>query len=115
MEAEVRAEVTQICVVTLKPFRTQVVEAFAILFQHAAGQAGELPEDDFGDDAIELLESEEIDVGELVAQHMALSLDPHPRAPGAEWRGPGEGPDTANTPTPANGPFAKLGQLKHKM
>jgi len=114
-EAAIHAEVTQICVVTLKPFQTEVAEAFTILFQLAAGQEEEPAEEDFGDDMTELLEAAEIDAGELVAQHLALALDPHPRAPGAEWQGPGAAPDTATMAPPADGPFAKLGQLKHKM
>ena len=100
---------------TLKPFQTKVAEAFTILFQLAAGQKEEPVEEDFGDVMTELLETAKIDAGELVAQHLALALDPHPRAPGAEWQGPGDGFDAANIAPPAAGPFAKLGQLKHKM
>ena len=115
LKAAICAEVTQVCVVTLKPFQTKVEETFAILFQFAAEQEKDLPEDDFGDDTTELLETSEIDPGELVAQHLALALDPHPRAPGVDWQGLGDGSGTANMSLITDGPFAKLGQLKHKM
>lgn len=114
-EAVIHAEVTQMCVVTLKAFQTKVVEVFTIFFQLVAGQEEPSPEVNFGSDLIELLKTSEIDAGELVAQQLALALDPHPRAPGVEWRGSGDGSNGENMTLPVGGPFAKLGQLKHKM
>ena len=115
LEALICAEITQVCVVTLKPFHIKIEEAFTILFQFSAGREKELQEDDFGDDTTELLETTEIDAGELIAQHLALALDPHPRAPSAEWQGPADGSGAADMALITDGPFAKLGQLKHKM
>ena len=115
VKAEIYAEVTQVCVVTLRPFQTKVEEAFTILFRFAAGKEKDLSEDDFGYDMTEPLETSELDVGELVAQYLALALDPHPRAPGAEWQGPADGAEAENAVTLTDSPFAKLGQLKNKM
>ena len=74
-----------------------------------------MPEGAIAEDAPEPLDTPEIDVGELIAQHLALALEPHPRRPGAVLEsGGGEAqfPELAVRP---NSPFAKLGQLKHKM
>lgn len=117
VQAELHGEVVQKCGVTLEPFPVEVDEEFAILFQFGATKpegAGDL-EDIMADDSPEPLDTPEIDIGELVAQHLALALDPHPRSPGAVLEsGANEAqiPDLAARP---DNPFAKLGQLKHKM
>lgn len=111
VQAVLHAEVMQICVVTLEPFPVEVDDEFTILFQFAAN----MPEGAIAEDAPEPLDTPEIDVGELIAQHLALALEPHPRRPGAVLEsGGGEAqfPELAVRP---NSPFAKLGQLKHKM
>ena len=48
----------------------------------------------------------EIDLGEAVAQQLAVSLDPYPRAPGATLASTGE--------AEAQSPFAALAALKKK-
>jgi uncharacterized metal-binding protein YceD (DUF177 family) len=117
VQAVLHAELVQICVVTLEPFALEVDEEFTILFQFAAdlpASAGGT-EEAMREDAPEPLDGPEIDVGVLVAQHLVLALDPHPRRPGAAVELGGEaagGPDPA---PPPDHPFAKLGQLKHKM
>jgi len=115
LKAAICAEVMQVCVVTLKQFRTNLEETFTIQFQFGVEQEKVISEDDFGKDTTEFLETSKIDPGELVAQHLALALDPHPRAPGALWQGLGDGPSATNMAPITDGPFAKLGQLKHKM
>lgn len=117
VQAVLQAQVKQICVVTLEPFAVEVDDKFTILFQLAADlpeQAGAL-DDAMQEDSPEPLDTAEIDLGELVAQHLVLALDPHPRRPGAVLESGGEAaasPDVAARPS---SPFAKLGQLKHKM
>jgi uncharacterized metal-binding protein YceD (DUF177 family) len=115
LQATFQAEVTQTCVVTLEPFSDRVADGFSILFRFAADSAQEEDDDLAGEEDIETLEGREIDLGELVAQHLALALDPHPRAPGAVFQGGGAGAAAANSAIEADGPFAILGQLKHKM
>jgi uncharacterized metal-binding protein YceD (DUF177 family) len=82
-----RARLTQICVITLEPFDATIHETTELRFVPAAGisEAGEFLLD------AETLESpdeipyagESIDLGAVLAEQLALSLDPYPRKPGA--------------------------------
>ena len=117
VQAELHGEVLQKCVVTLEPFPVEVDEEFAILFQFPATKpdgTGDL-EDIMAEDSPEPLDTPEIDVGELVAQHMALALDPYPRSPGAALESSTDKAQIPDLATRPDNPFAKLGQLKHKM
>ena len=78
-EGRFTAAVTQACVVTLEPVAQQVDEAFACRFLPAGAIAEEGPEEI---DAIET-NGGVADLGEAVAEALALALDPYPRAPGA--------------------------------
>ena len=79
------ADVMQVCVVSGKPIPAQITERFAIRF---------LPEPVFEPDSDIELEVEEtdtmfhdgrvIDLGEAVAQTLALAIDPFPRSLDAE-------------------------------
>jgi hypothetical protein len=55
-------------------------------------------------DEPEPLEGDRIDLGEIVAEELALAIDPYPRAPGAELAAaaPAAG-DTEPVPGPPNG------------
>ncbi|MFH5923799.1 YceD family protein [Roseomonas xinghualingensis] len=89
-----RAAVVQSCVVTLEPV-PQTIEApidWRIL------PPGEEPAEDL-DDGPDEIESEpdgSIELGEALAQDLALALDPYPRSPGAEI--PAEAIDAAGSP-----------------
>lgn len=129
---EVRARVTQECVVTLEPFETDVVESVDVRFAFAppppppppregermsrrrAAQAQEQrrhqPAPEFPaheeDDPPDAIVDGKIDLGALAAEFMALGLDPYPRKPGAEFA-------AVQDDEPADeSPFARLGQLK---
>lgn len=111
VEGQLKARVTRRCVVSLEPFDTDVADSFRIELRPA-----EDLEDEPGaaeDDDVEPLEGSAIDLGELLAQHLSLALDPHPRKPGAalDWTGPRAG---TSEEKPQN-PFAALGDLKRKM
>jgi uncharacterized metal-binding protein YceD (DUF177 family) len=103
------AEVEQACVVTLDPVR-QRVEATIDL--RILGE-GETPADEDPDSPDEI-ESEggAVDLGEAVAEQLALALDPYPRAAGAELPefDPPEEPDP--TPPERPNPFAGLAKLR---
>lgn len=77
------ATVVQDCVVTLAPVTTRIDEPVARTYLAAveAPDAGEveMPEDD----TIEAL-PQSLDLGEVMAEALALALPPYPRAPGAE-------------------------------
>ncbi|MFZ2869591.1 YceD family protein [Zavarzinia sp.] len=83
------ADVTQACVVSLEPVPAHVEVAFERVFEPGAEdpEAGFSVEDLFDPDAEdppEPLIDGIVDLGEVVAEELALSLDPYPRAPGAE-------------------------------
>lgn len=108
-----RAMVRQSCVVTGAPVATAIDEIFVVHFRP-------LPASGAGEDEIELGEGEmdviftdsgEVDVGEAVAQTLALHLDPYPRAPGAEAALKEAGVKDEGEA----GPFGALAALKDKL
>ena len=107
----------QICVVTLDPIALDVADEFDILFVLSSdcpdGEDASLAA--MSEDSPEPLATPEIDLGELVAQHLALALDPYPRRRGAVAEFDGEEAQNSELAPPADNPFAILGQLKHKM
>ncbi len=106
------AEVVQSCVVSLEPVPARVEERFAATFHTAdAPITEELAETgldaDVDWDDPEPVENGVIDVGELVAQHLSLALDPYPRASGVSMEGIlASGAERRDTP------FAVLKSLK---
>jgi uncharacterized metal-binding protein YceD (DUF177 family) len=110
VEASFEAEVVQTCVVTLEPFSTHLSEQFSALFgEGGPGMAALVSSEE--DDLPEPIEGGAIDLGETVAQHLALSLDPYPRKPGASI--PAEyAPDPQEEGQGRVKPFAGLSILK---
>lgn len=109
-----QAEVTQSCVVSLAPVSSRLEESFALLYSargEAAPAGDEIFVDPDLDDPPEPVPPGGIDLGEAVAEQVALALDPYPRAAGIEldrdrWDGgPGDRQDKPN-------PFAVLASLK---
>lgn len=112
------AEIVQTCVVSLEPVAAHLEAPFSAAFTEADedgvadesdGLAGDLaggPGD--SEDDPEPIAGDAIDLGELVAQHLSLALDPYPRAPGAEFGNccPDEGAAGSAHP------FAALGALR---
>ncbi len=83
------ADVAQSCVVTIEPVANRVegaVEGAYSTDEDAAGAVRDMaPDADVAageDDLPELLDGDEIDIGEVVAEHLGLNLDPYPRRPG---------------------------------
>ena len=107
-EGELKARVTQECIVTTDPFEAEVQERFRVRFVPEA-QFVEPDEEDLldleADDEIPYA-GHHIDLGEAVVEQLALALDPYPRKPGAVLEGmepgepepPGEGGDTPASP-----------------
>lgn len=106
-EGELRARLLQDCVVSLEPFESELVEPFRLRFVPAA-EAADAEEEDAPLD----LEADDelpyhggsIDLGEAVAEQLALALDPYPRKPGARL------PDEAEAAPES--PFAALARLR---
>lgn len=107
LEAELTADVTQTCVVSLEPVKNHVAENFTVLY----GEGGEAREVTLDGEAetIEPIVGGIIDIGEAVAQQLSLALDPFPHAPGVTNVQLAAGPD-AN----AGSPFDVLAQLRNK-
>jgi uncharacterized metal-binding protein YceD (DUF177 family) len=117
LTGQIEAEVDQACVVTLESVRQQVSEGFIRRF---GPETEARPEAALGEDEAEWLDPDaddppdpvsggQIDLGEVVAEELALALDPYPRKPGAEV------PDTyreAGEEGAKISPFAALAKLK---
>lgn len=122
LKGTLSARVLQECVVTLEPVEGEIEAEIDELFDDNPGQ-------DRGDDErIEIdldpvaeepepLESDELDVGDVIAQILSLSIDPYPRAPGVQApRKAGNGAEDGagdNDETAAS-PFAALALLKDR-
>ncbi|HTW71343.1 MAG TPA: DUF177 domain-containing protein [Acetobacteraceae bacterium] len=80
-EGRLQAHVVQTCVVSLEDFPADIDEAFRVRFV-PAGQESDDPDPE-ADDEIGYAGGM-LDLGEAAAEQLALTLDPYPRAPGAE-------------------------------
>jgi uncharacterized metal-binding protein YceD (DUF177 family) len=119
VEGRFQATGAQTCVVTLEPVPFELDEPVQLAFAlpGALPQSGEVLVEPEGEDAPEPVEGGAVDLGEALAQSLAVALDPYPRAPGAELAqsefGPGGAPeagDAADEPQPK--PFAALERLR---
>lgn len=102
VEGRLEATVVQDCVVTLEPVPQQVAEAIAFRLLPSGREPRDGPDDL---DEIET-ENDTADLGEAVAEQLALVLDPYPRAPDAEL--PPEAREAAA------GTFAALAALRRE-
>ncbi|MEJ5233831.1 MAG: DUF177 domain-containing protein [Geminicoccaceae bacterium] len=83
VEGHFEAEVTQLCVVTLEPVATRVEGSLRRLFQPGVpSTTREVVVDPLAEEP-EPLAGDRLDLGEIVAEELALALDPYPRLPGA--------------------------------
>jgi uncharacterized metal-binding protein YceD (DUF177 family) len=117
LTGQIEAQVEQACVVTLEPVRQQISEGFIRRF---GPETEARPEAKPGEDEAEWLDPDaddppdpviggQIDLGEVVAEELALGLDPYPRKPGAAV------PDTYREAAEEGAkisPFAALAKLK---
>lgn len=108
-----QAELAQSCVATGAPVPASLQLPFALLFVREGADADSAEEEiDLSDEDCDVLplEDDKIDIGEAVAQSLALGLDPYPRAPDAESRLKAMGVLSEDEA----GPFAALAALKSK-
>ena len=106
VDGRLSARVIQTCVITLEPVAAEINTAFERLYgfdlgdewpADAAGESGgaEFYLDLAGDLPVEPMAGDLLDLGDMVAEELALQLDPYPRTPGAAF---GEMPEeTAGT------------------
>ncbi|MCS6879663.1 MAG: DUF177 domain-containing protein [Geminicoccaceae bacterium] len=84
VDGRIEARVTQLCVVTLEPFEQTLAFSFTRRFTPLKEpQTGEVVIDVERDEP-EPLEGTVLDLGEIVAEELALALDPYPRGPMAD-------------------------------
>ncbi len=82
----VSAVIERACVASGEPVRESVEDAFAIHFVCAPVEADDAGEIELDEDELDIVEYDgaAVDIGEAVAQTLALSVDPFPRSPAAE-------------------------------
>jgi len=112
VEGSFEAEVVQICVITLEPFPARLVQSFSASFGEGGPGLPALLTGLEEDERPELIDGGVIDIGETVAQYVALALDPYPRKPGATLPEEYRGAETNAAGQSENKPFAGLGSLK---
>ncbi|MFQ5786094.1 MAG: DUF177 domain-containing protein [Alphaproteobacteria bacterium] len=111
LRAHFVAEVTQACVVTLEPVASRIDDDFEVLFApEAALLDDEIVISTANDDVPEPLADDSIDLGEVIAEHFGLALDPYPRRAGAVFTGSGTGAE-GDDPDRAGSPFAAIRKL----
>ena len=113
--ADLRAAVTQSCVVTLAPLEVTIDEPFTLVFRAGIDEdeADLIALENLEEEIVEPLIDDVIDIGEVVAQQLALALDPYPRSPelAAEGEGLVLGDDDLGAPLKPENPFAVLKRL----
>ncbi len=110
VNGDFKAEVEQICVITLEPFDQQVRDHFSVVFSQESDPSLKLNEIDLNmdeDDDVEFLENGKIDVGELTSEYLSLALDPFPHAPDAVFHSESDAEMQKNA-------FSVLEKLKFK-
>jgi uncharacterized metal-binding protein YceD (DUF177 family) len=112
LRGTVRAEVVQTDIVTLDPVTQNVAEEIDLtLLSAGEGEtsihAQGAPHDAEAAADTDIYRDGRIDLGAIVAEHLALGLDPYPRAEGVAFEGHVED-DPAADPSP----FAALAALK---
>ena len=111
-QGQVEADIVQMCAVSGEPFPIRIAEPVSLRF--VPGPVTELPEVEIEIDADEWdeipFEGGKFDLGEAIAQSLALAIDPYATGPNAERVRQEAGlADEA-----ASGPFAALAALKEK-
>lgn len=125
---DIKAEVEQACVVTLAPVVDNVGETFKAWYadadqaiplakakhdKMAKAGGGEIPILHEQDDPEPIIEGQ-IDLGELVVQHLSLAINPYPHAEGVAYEYGDDEPQKVPDAFKTN-PFAALKDWKHKL
>jgi uncharacterized metal-binding protein YceD (DUF177 family) len=108
LAAHFEADVVQTCVVTLEPVPAHVEGDFEVLYDRDAKPLAREVVMDSGEIDVVPLDGESLDIGEAIAEELSLTIDPYPRASGAEVDAVGPSPDVAHRP------FEMLARLKSK-
>lgn len=90
LTGRVTATLEQVCGITLDPLPVEVDERFSVDLVEAAEPEPDEIEVALDDDAPDLVEDGRIDLAQYAVEQLALTLDPFPRKPGAEFVQPEE-------------------------
>jgi len=108
-DATLAAEITQSCVVTLEPVRTQITRNFSRELHFTASRIRDdtvsISISPVEDEAPEDIDSLRFDLAGPLLEEFSLAIDPYPRSPGVEFEPPQD-----ELPDP-EGPFAVLKSL----
>lgn len=108
VRGHLEADVVQSCVVTLEPVPAQLSESFTMNFVSGrADRGGEVVISVDEEDPPETIAEGRFDLGETVAQQLAVSLNPYPRSGQAPAVNEGE-PEIVGQNDKKRGPFAVL-------
>jgi uncharacterized metal-binding protein YceD (DUF177 family) len=121
VEGRLRGKIVQACILTLDPVTQELDDVFRIVFKQDLAEERD-PES--GEavlsaqaDAPEPLTGNLLDVGEIVAEQLALAADPYPRRPGAKLEDVLPKPHAGRRAGREEGrryPFAGLAALRDK-
>ena len=109
VRGRLRASVVQSCVVSLDPVASEIDEPVEAEYAPASTEGPEEMVHIDQPDPPEPLDGDTLELGELVAQHLSVALDPYPRKQGAEppeWAKP--------TDSEGDNPFSALASLRKK-
>ena len=111
LEGRVVARLGRLCVVTDEPFDQDFAEPVSRRYLPglAEDEGGEVEVGALDEDGPEPLPPDGVELLELVREALALGLDPHPRAPGADIAALEYEPEADEEPA---GPFAALAGLR---
>jgi uncharacterized metal-binding protein YceD (DUF177 family) len=107
-DAELRAQLTQDCVVTLEPVHSTVERRIhrELYYSQSNTVAGDVVVDADADEVREEIATLHYDLAAPLLEELALAIDPYPRAPGVTFSPP------SDKDRPPESPFAVLKNLK---
>lgn len=130
IEGSIKADLIQNCVVTLEPVETSVAEDFEAWFADTEqaipfAKARKEQQSKGGHADVQILEEKDdpepiidgqIDLGELITQHLSLAINPYPHAEGVHFEvGDDDAPKPGQEKDMSNNPFAALKDWKNKL
>lgn len=104
LSGRVKANLAQICGITLDPLPVEIDAPFAVALAEAVDENSEEIVITLDDESPDPIEGGQVDLGQYAVEQLALRLDPFPRKPGAEFVQPPEPGEIS--------PFAVLKQLR---
>ena len=110
VEAAFQVNLHLTCGVTLEDFSTEISETMTQDFSTT-----EIIPQDEGEDVPEYIEGREMDLVDVLAQLIAVNIEPYPRKPDADLAAVVSGKVGVNEEEQKENPFAKLADLKGKL